>query len=112
MPTYDYECPDCQHHFERFHSMTADPIKECPSCGEDKVRRLIGAGAGLIFKGSGFYITDYRSKSYKDGKKQAEGGSSDKGSASKDSPKGDSGAKPSSPAPSSSSSPSKSQPSP
>ena len=70
MPTYDYSCPDCSHKFQRFHSMTADPIKDCPECEENNVRRLIGAGAGLIFKGSGFYITDYRSKSYTDAKEK------------------------------------------
>jgi len=69
MPTYDYKCTDCAHAFEAFHSMTAEPIKECPSCSGQKVKRLIGPGAGLIFKGSGFYITDYRSKSYNDAKK-------------------------------------------
>lgn len=70
MPTYDYSCPDCSHKFQSFHSMSADPIKDCPECEQSNVRRLIGAGAGLIFKGSGFYITDYRSKSYTDGKQK------------------------------------------
>ena len=60
MPTYEYECNTCGHHFERFQSMTDDPVKKCPECGED-VRRLIGAGAGIIFKGSGFHATDYGS---------------------------------------------------
>ena len=64
MPTYDYECDDCGHGFEAFHGMTADPIKECPECA-GAVRRLIGTGAGLLFKGSGFYETDYRSSGYK-----------------------------------------------
>jgi putative FmdB family regulatory protein len=79
MPTYDYECPDCSHKFERFQSMSADAIKDCPECEGDQVRRLIGAGAGLIFKGSGFYITDYRSKGYSDAKSKAEGGSKPSG---------------------------------
>lgn len=97
MPTYDYECPDCQHRFQRFHSMTADPIKVCPTCEKENVKRLIGAGAGLIFKGSGFYITDYRSKSYNDSKSKAEGskdcgGSKDSGSANASSGSKDSGA--------------------
>jgi len=61
MPTYDYECKDCQHAFEEFHSMTAEPVKKCPKCG-GKVNRLIGTGAGIIFKGSGFYETDYKKK--------------------------------------------------
>lgn len=65
MPTYDYQCPDCGHAFELFQAMTADPIKKCPECGKRKVKRLIGAGAGVIFKGSGFYQTDYRSDNYK-----------------------------------------------
>ena len=64
MPTYDYECSDCGHTFEAFHSMSAEPIAVCPEC-EGKVRRLIGTGAGILFKGSGFYQTDYRSSDYK-----------------------------------------------
>jgi len=64
MPTYDYECSDCGHAFEAFHSMSAEPLSECPEC-DGKVRRLIGTGAGILFKGSGFYQTDYRSSDYK-----------------------------------------------
>ena len=64
MPTYEYECEKCKTTFERFQSMKEEPVKECPECG-GPVRRLISAGAGVIFKGSGFYITDYRSESYK-----------------------------------------------
>src|SRR5215212_9434057 len=74
MPTYDYKCDACGHAFELFHSMSADPIRKCPKCKKAKVKRLIGTGAGLIFKGSGFYITDYRDKSYTD-KAKAESGS-------------------------------------
>lgn len=59
MPTYDYLCNDCKHQFEAFHSITADPLDSCPEC-KGSVKRLIGAGNGLIFKGSGFYITDYK----------------------------------------------------
>ncbi len=62
MPTYDYKCLECGHKFEMFQSMTADPIKKCPECG-GKVKRLIGAGAGPIFKGTGFYQTDYKNNS-------------------------------------------------
>jgi putative FmdB family regulatory protein len=65
MPTYEYQCPDCNQRFEEFQSITAKPIRICPACGGKKVKRLIGAGSGLIFKGSGFYQTDYRSESYK-----------------------------------------------
>src|SRR5690349_16421421 len=75
MPTYEYKCDACGATFERFQSITAQPIKRCPECGKAKVRRLIGTGAGLIFKGSGFYITDYRDKSYAD-KAKADTGSS------------------------------------
>ena len=66
MPTYDYQCDACGHAFEKFQSMTARPDKTCPACGARKLRRLIGTGAGIIFKGSGFHATDYRSKDYKE----------------------------------------------
>ena len=65
MPTYDYECDKCEHTFEAFQSMTEKPIRVCPECKSRKVRRLIGTGAAIIFKGSGFYSTDYRSQSDK-----------------------------------------------
>jgi putative FmdB family regulatory protein len=65
MPTYEYVCDACGERFEQFQSITAGPIARCPNCRKRKVRRLIGAGAGIIFKGSGFYQTDYRSESYK-----------------------------------------------
>ncbi len=61
MPTYEYECKSCGHKFEKLQSITARPLRKCPRCGA-RVRRLIGAGAGVIFKGSGFYETDYRRK--------------------------------------------------
>jgi putative FmdB family regulatory protein len=64
MPTYDYECDACGHKFELFQSIKAGPIRKCPACKKLKARRLIGIGAGVIFKGSGFYCTDYRDKSY------------------------------------------------
>ena len=69
MPTYEYKCSACGHKFEKFHSMTASPIRKCPKCAKNKVKRLNGTGAGLIFKGSGFYITDYRSEGYKESAK-------------------------------------------
>lgn len=64
MPTYEYECEACGHQFETFQSITDKPLRRCPKCGRLKMRRLIGKGAGIIFKGSGFYQTDYRSESY------------------------------------------------
>jgi putative FmdB family regulatory protein len=62
MPTYDYECSECKHRFEMFQSMKDEPIKKCIKCG-GKVKKLIGAGAGIIFKGSGFYVNDYKKSS-------------------------------------------------
>ena len=64
MPTYEYECRKCGHEFELFQSITAVPLKKCPKC-RGVVRRKIGSGAGVIFKGSGFYSTDYRSEGYR-----------------------------------------------
>ena len=72
MPTYEYECEKCGHTFERFQSIKDEPVKKCPECGAP-VRRLISAGAGIIFKGSGFYATDYRSESYKREARKEEG---------------------------------------
>jgi putative FmdB family regulatory protein len=64
MPTYDYECGACDHRFEEFQSISAEPLTKCPKCKKKKLKRLIGAGAAVVFKGSGFYQTDYRSDSY------------------------------------------------
>lgn len=64
MPTYDYECSACKHKWEEFQSIKAEPTKKCPECKKAKAKRLIGTGAGIIFRGSGFYQTDYRSSSY------------------------------------------------
>jgi len=77
MPTYEYECTHCGHRFEKFQSILAQPAKRCPRCGK-RVRRLLGTGAGVIFKGSGFYVTDYRSESYKKAAKAEKEGQSDK----------------------------------
>jgi len=64
MPTYEYLCSSCGHRFDEFQSMTAKELRKCPACKKNALERLIGAGAGVIFKGSGFYQTDYRSSSY------------------------------------------------
>ncbi len=79
MPTYDYVCDDCGHEFEAFESIKADPQTDCPACAKPKLRRKIGPGAAILFKGSGFYQTDYRSDSYK---KAAKADSSSNGSSS------------------------------
>lgn len=79
MPTYDYVCDACQHEFELFQSISEPVKKKCPECGKLKLRRLFGIGAAVMFKGSGFYETDYRSDSYKKAaekdKPSSEGGS-------------------------------------
>lgn len=86
MPTYDYECTACEHRFELFQGIN-DPVKrKCPKCNRLKLRRLIGAGAAIVFKGSGFYQTDYRSESYKkraDAEKKANSGDGKKSSEAK-----------------------------
>ena len=69
MPTYEYQCQKCKKRHEAFQVITAKPLTKCPTCG-GKLTRLLGIGSGFIFKGSGFYITDYRSKSYQEGKKK------------------------------------------
>ena len=89
MPTYAYRCESCQHEFEEYQSITSEPIKVCPECKRPKVRRLIGTGSALLFKGSGFYQTDYRSSSYSEGAKSdssASSGSSSSGSSTPSSP--------------------------
>ena len=68
MPTYEYICGNCGYEFEHFQSMKAKSLRKCPKCSKNKLKRLIGAGAGVIFKGSGFYETDYRSEGYKKAK--------------------------------------------
>lgn len=65
MPTYEYECDACRHRFEQFQSITAEALRKCPKCGKQKLRRLIGIGGAVIFKGGGFYETDYRSEGYR-----------------------------------------------
>ena len=82
MPTYEYECLKCGHEFERFQSIMDEPLKRCPEC-RCKIRRLVGAGAGILFKGSGFYQTDYRSNSYKEAAKKESSASSGGGESKK-----------------------------
>lgn len=65
MPTYEYQCDACEHNFDEFQAMSEEPLKKCPKCGKKKLRRVFGAGAAILFKGSGFYETDYRSEAYK-----------------------------------------------
>src|SRR5580704_16097128 len=65
MPTYEYKCDACGFEFEKFQSIKSGPVRKCPHCGKNRVKRLIGTGSGLIFKGGGFYETDYRSEAYK-----------------------------------------------
>jgi putative FmdB family regulatory protein len=103
MPTYDYLCDSCGHEFEAFESITADPRTECPECKQPRLRRKIGPGAAILFKGSGFYQTDYRSESYKKAAKAESPEQKSKPAAGSDgAAKGDSG-KPAAPGPSSTS---------
>ena len=99
MPTYEYKCNACLHTFEQFQSMKDKTLRTCPKCGKKALERLIGLGAAVIFKGSGFYQTDYRSDAYKKSadsdKKASEPASTDKGKTdSGTSAKSDAGAKP------------------
>ena len=94
MPTYDYECDACGHTFELFQSISDSVKRKCPECGKPKLRRLFGTGAAVMFKGSGFYQTDYRSDSYKQAaekdKKSSDTTKSDKSEKKKtEKPKGD-----------------------
>lgn len=75
MPTYDYRCAACGHEFENFQSINQPALRKCPKCGKPKLERLIGSGAGILFKGGGFYQTDYRSESYQKGEKSEKDGS-------------------------------------
>lgn len=69
MPTYDYQCEACGHELEIFQGINEEPVKKCPECKKSKLKRQFGTGAAIVFKGSGFYQTDYRSESYKKGAK-------------------------------------------
>jgi putative FmdB family regulatory protein len=92
MPTYDYICDACGHEFEAYESIKSESQRTCPACKENKLRRKIGAGAAILFKGSGFYQTDYRSDSYKKGAKadKPPDSPSKSDSSKSDSPKSDS----------------------
>ena len=99
MPNYDYQCDACGHEWEMFQRMVEDAIKQCPKCKKKKARRLFGTGAAIMFKGSGFYETDYRSDSYKkaakaDKESQAPKTKSDSKSDSKSASKSEAKAKP------------------
>ncbi len=89
MPTYDYECDGCGHCWELFQKITDDKITKCPDCKRLKARRLFGTGAAIVFKGSGFYQTDYRSESYKKGEKAASDSSDSKSESKSDTKTGD-----------------------
>ena len=78
MPTYAYVCGKCDHKFDAFQSITSRPLRKCPACARDALKRLIGTGAGILFKGSGFYCTDYRSEGYKSAAKTETGGAKEK----------------------------------
>jgi putative FmdB family regulatory protein len=90
MPTYDYLCDACEHRFELFQSIKDDAKKQCPECGKKKLRRLIGPGAAIVFRGSGFYATYYRSESYKKAAAAEKSSGSEKSSGGEKSEKSDS----------------------
>ncbi|MCM8772940.1 MAG: zinc ribbon domain-containing protein [Candidatus Omnitrophica bacterium] len=73
MPTYEYECVKCGYKFERFQKMTEEPLKVCPKCNNESLKRLIGIGGGVIYKGPGFYTTEYRSEEYKRREREEKG---------------------------------------
>ena len=95
MPTYEYQCDACEHNFDEFQSIKDKPLKKCPQCGKNKLRRVFGAGAAVLFKGSGFYETDYRSESYKKSAKADQEAA--KSSSSSSSSAGETGSAPSAP---------------
>lgn len=94
MPTYDYICNACKHEFEEFQSMSAKTLTKCPKCGKPKLERKIGIGAGVLFKGGGFYETDYRSDSYKKAAEADGKPGESKGEAKADAGKGEAKAEP------------------
>jgi putative FmdB family regulatory protein len=102
MPTYEYVCESCGHRFDEFQSMKEDPLKICPKCEQSSLRRLFGCGAAVLFKGSGFYETDYRSESYKSAAKADQEAASKSTSAASSNTNTPSGTASSPPAPASS----------
>lgn len=92
MPTYEYHCDACDYNFDEFQSMSEAPLKKCPQCKKSKLRRVFGTGAAILFKGSGFYETDYRSDSYKQGAKADQEASSKSSSNGADGTAGTNGA--------------------
>jgi putative FmdB family regulatory protein len=98
MPTYEYRCGACKSSIELFHSISEAPKKKCPSCGKPKLERQISAGAGILFKGSGFYQTDYRSDAYKSAA-SADSGTSEKKSDAETKPSASAKSETSKPAP-------------
>jgi len=97
MPTYEYVCRKCEHRFERFQSIKAGPVRKCPNCGKMSAQRLVSAGACIIFKGSGFYETDYRSDSYKTAAKAETSGTAEKTSQKKQETKSEAKSEPKKP---------------
>ena len=93
MPTYDYECQSCGHRFDQFQNMSDEPLRDCPTCGAPALKRLVGGGIGVIFKGSGFYVTDSKSSSGAGKKERAKSGeaSASEGSGGTESSKGSGG---------------------
>ncbi len=94
MPTYEYRCAACNHEFEEFQSIKAEPLKKCPVCGKLKLQRLLGTGGGIIFRGSGFYQTDYRSDSYRRAAEAEKSGSKSNGETKASDSKSDATSKP------------------
>lgn len=102
MPTYDYRCQVCGHQIEVFQSFSETPKRKCPRCGKQKLERMIGSGAGILFKGRGFYQTDYRSESYRQGESADKAGTQPVSDAKGESNKPDAASKPTAAEPSSS----------
>jgi putative FmdB family regulatory protein len=88
MPTYEYRCENCGHEFEELQSFKDEPLKVCPKCHEERLRRLFGTGAAILFKGSGFYETDYRSESYKKAAKAEQDAAGKNGTSTKETSNG------------------------